>query len=86
MLDPGQAARYRARWDEVQTIFVDRPLEAVGQADGLVGDVLGDLERTFREQRARLDPSTGGDEEASTEDLRRALQRYREFFDRLLAL
>ena len=75
----------RRRWDDVQTAFLDRPHEAVEQADGLVGDALDELGRVFREQRADLE-RRWDDDSSSTEDLRQALFRYREFFDRLLAL
>ena len=66
-------------------MFVDRPQDAVARADGLVGEVLEELSRTFTTQRSALDPNSLGGE-PSTEEMRRAVQRYREFFDRLLTL
>ncbi|TPG35845.1 hypothetical protein [Mycolicibacterium hodleri] len=74
----------RAQWGEVQAAFVDDPRACVEKADGLVSDVLGQLVSGFTDVRARLEGNWGRGEEASTEDLRVALKRYREFFDRLL--
>ncbi len=77
-------ARYRQRWSAVQTDFVDDPRRAVQQADELVAELMQALAQTFSDERARLEGQwdTGG--EASTEDLRVALRRYRSFFSRLL--
>ena len=48
--------------------------------------VVGQLVSGFTEARSRLEQQWSRGEEASTEDLRVALKRYREFFDRLLAV
>jgi hypothetical protein len=79
------AASYASRWDAVKGAFVDEPRQAVAQADALVGEVLDELETLFREQRRQIEQGLDNDE-ASTEDLRLALRRYRSFFDRLLAV
>ncbi|MDV6271632.1 hypothetical protein [Rhodococcus globerulus] len=76
----------RLRWDEVQSGFVDDPRECVQKADGLVSDVVDRLTTGFSEARSRLEEQWARGEEGSTEDLRLALKRYREFFQRLLAL
>lgn len=76
----------RARWDSVQAGFVDDPKECVQRADGLVSDVVDQLTSSFSHARSRLEEQWARGEEASTEDLRIALKRYREFFDRLLAV
>jgi hypothetical protein len=81
-----ELAGLRARWDSVQAAFVDDPKECVHKADGLVSDVVGRLADGFTETRARLEDQWARGEEASTEDLRLALRRYRDFFDRLLAV
>ena len=80
-----RAASYGSRWDSVKGMFVDEPREAVAQADALVGELLDELEKLFREQRRGIEHGLDTDE-TSTEDLRVALRRYRSFFDRLLAL
>lgn len=76
----------RSRWDEVQSGFVDDPRECVQKADDLVSDVVDRLTTGFSETRSRLEAQWARGEEASTEDLRLALKRYREFFQRLLAV
>lgn len=79
------AVDLRARWEAVQTGFVDDPRAAVGDADALVRDVLDRLATTFEDQRKDLE-GQWNDGEPDTEDLRSALRRYRDFFDRLIAL
>lgn len=81
-----ELAGLRARWDSVQAGFVDDPRDCVHKADGLVSDVVGQLTTGFTEARSRLEHQWSRGEEASTEDLRVALTRYRDFFQRLLAV
>jgi hypothetical protein len=81
-----QASSYRSRWAEIQTGFVDEPRAAVQEADALVAEVMRQLARTFADERRRLEGQLAEGEEASTEDLRIALRRYRSFFDRLLTV
>jgi len=76
---------FRRHWEEVQTRFVDEPRGAVEQADGLVAAVMQELAEGFALERERLEAQWGRGEDISTEDLRIALQRYRSFFQRLLA-
>jgi hypothetical protein len=76
----------RSRWNEVQATFVDDPKDCVTKADGLVSDAVDQLTAGFSHARSRLEEQWAKGEEASTEDLRIALKRYREFFDRLLAV
>jgi len=75
----------RSRWDDVQASFVDDPKECVQKADALVADVVQQLTAGFSDARSRLEAQWARGEDASTEDLRQALKRYREFFERLLA-
>ena len=75
----------RSRWDDVQAGFVDDPKDCVQKADALVSDVVQQLTDGFSDARSRLEAQWARGEEASTEDLRQALKRYREFFERLLA-
>ncbi|MDL5160378.1 hypothetical protein [Actinomycetospora termitidis] len=86
VLDPGASERLRGRWQEVQAGFVDEPRQSVTEADQLVGEVLDEVSRVFRDQRSELEAEWSGNAEPGTEELRQALQRYREFFDRLLSL
>ena len=78
--------RLRGRWQEVQAGFVDEPRQSVTEADQLVGEVLDEVSRVFRDQRSELEAEWSGNTEPGTEELRQALRRYREFFDRLLSL
>ena len=76
----------RSRWDDVQSGFVDDPRDCVQKADSLVSDLVDRLSDGFSEARSRLEEQWARGEEASTEDLRLALKRYRAFFERLLAV
>ena len=76
---------FRARWDQVQTSFVDEPRQAVEQADSLVANVVKRIAEQFSTERAQLEKQWESDGNVSTEDLRLALRSYRSFFDRLLA-
>jgi hypothetical protein len=75
---------FRGRWEQVQGKFVDEPREAVQKADDLVSDLVERLTSGFAEARSDLEEQWKKGEEASTEDLRVALTRYRAFFQRLL--
>ena len=79
------AASHREHWMEIQTRFVDDPKDAVEQADGLVAEVMQVVATRFAEQRKGLESQWQEGGEASTEDLRMAMQQYRSFFERLLA-
>lgn len=86
LLPEGELDEFRSRWDATQARFVDDPREAVTDADALVQELLGRLTDSFTNERQTLEEKWGGDgSEASTEDLRVALQRYRSLFGRLLA-
>lgn len=85
LLEPDAATRYRERWNEVQLRFLDTPRESVQDADQLVGELLEDLTGRFAAQRSALEERWSGGDEVTTEDLRVALRRYRDFFSRLLA-
>jgi hypothetical protein len=76
----------RSRWDDVQVGFVDDPKDCVQKADALVADVVQQLTTGFSDARSRLEEQWARGEEASTEELRQALKRYRQFFERLLAV
>jgi hypothetical protein len=76
----------RSRWDDVQAAFVDNPKECVQKADTLVAEVVEQLTTGFSEARSRLEAQWARGEKVSTEDLRVALKRYRDFFERLLSV
>jgi hypothetical protein len=82
----GDASGYARRWESVQVGFVDDPQAAVQEADTLVSDVMGEVVATFQQQRQQLEAQWSGGGQASTDDLRAAFQRYRDFFQRLLQI
>jgi len=83
-LFPEDAANdMRSKWNEIQTEFVDEPRKAVQQADELVAEAIKRLSDRFADERSRLEQQgVRGD----AEQLRIALQTYRSFFHRLLAI
>lgn len=86
-LFPGEDSdRFRDRWMQIQTNFVDEPRHAVEQADELVSEVTDRLTSIFSRNRDELERQWTAGDEVSTEDLRRSLQRYRSFFERLLSM
>jgi hypothetical protein len=66
--------------------FVDEPRNAVQEADALVSATSKRLAEIFADERQKLEQQWDRSENVSTEDLRLALQRYRSFFARLLAI
>lgn len=102
-LTAAERAEFSARWNAIQERFVDRPDQAVGEAQRLVTTVLTDRgyptegfdqiladlsvehARNLENYRAAHEISQKAAEgTASTEDLRKALIRYRAMFDDLL--
>jgi hypothetical protein len=79
------ATGYQDRWYEIQTGFVDEPRHAVQSAGELLTEMMDDLTRRLTTELERFDAQRGAHEDVSTEDLRVTFQRYRLFFDRLLA-
>jgi hypothetical protein len=73
------------RWWPVQAGFVDDPRGALSQAQGLVNEAVAEAVRRLESERDGLEQSWSRDgDDVSTEDLRRALQRYRDLYARLL--
>jgi len=86
-LFPGSDAEaMRRRWTDIQAAFVDEPRRAVEQADGLVAEAIKTLAEMFAAERDRLERQWDRGDDVDTEELRQALQRYRSFFTRLLAV
>jgi hypothetical protein len=92
--------RYSTRWQQVQARFVDAPMAAVREADDLIAQVMRERGYPVEdfEQRAAAVSVDHSDvvaeyrkanrlvisSDASTEDLRRAMQSYRALFDELV--
>ena len=75
----------RKRWADVQALFVDDPNKAVQQAAELTSSAIRQISESLQDQRSQLE-SEWSKAEMTTEDLRIALQGYRAFFDRLIAM
>lgn len=86
LLPDHETSELRARWDAIQTSFVDEPRRAVEEADVLVAGAMKRLAEVFASERAQLESQWDRGDDVSTEDLRIALQRYRAFFGRLLSI
>ena len=85
LFDEADAARFRDRWREVQTGFVDDPKQAVQDADVLVAELMQNLASAFSDRKRVLEDKWREGTDAETEDLRLALRGYRSFLDQLLA-
>jgi len=84
LLDRAEAEHLRLRWSEIQGKFVDEPRSAVQQADALVLDVIEKITQVFTSEHSALEDQWKQGNNVSTEDLRKALQHYRSFFNRLV--
>ncbi|MGW8724701.1 hypothetical protein ACWGNF_01545 [Streptomyces sp. NPDC055808] len=76
---------FRARWQRIQSQFVDDPQDSVNAADQLVAETMQALATTFSAHKRDLESQWHRGEQVATEDLRVALQQYRSFFNRLLS-
>lgn len=79
-----ESEHFRTRWNEIQGKFVDEPRAAVKQADTLVSEVVEQITQMFAHEHSSLEGQWNQGNDVSTEDLRKALQRYRSFFNRLV--
>lgn len=86
LLGDEHTRRFRSRWDDLQATFIDHPRESVAAADALVREATDALHALFERDRRQLEGVWDRGDEASTEDLRVTLQRYRAFFERLLTI
>jgi hypothetical protein len=75
-----------ARWDQVQTTFVDDPRHAVELADAMISTVVKCISEQFSLEREKLEKQWSRGENLSAEELRRTFKRYRSMSDRLLAI
>jgi hypothetical protein len=84
LLNGEESEHFRAHWNEIQGQFVDEPRSAVQQADALVSEVIGQITQMFANEHSSLESQWNQGSDVSTEDLRKALQHYRSFFNRLV--
>jgi len=74
-----------ADWRQVLLEFVDHPREAVEKADRLVDDAVRALTERINKEHSGLRDAWRTHGEPSTEDLRKALRGYRDFFEKILS-
>jgi hypothetical protein len=86
LFEESEAGKFRSQWLNIQSKFVDDPRASVKQADDLVADMLKSVTMSFANKRISLEKQWNSGGDASTEELRVALKRYRSFFNRLLTL
>jgi len=84
LLNRDESEHFRTRWNEIQARFVDEPRSAVQQADTLVIEVVEQITVMFGKEHSSLEEQWKQGNDVSTEDLRKALQHYRSFFNRLV--
>ena len=84
LLNLDESEQFRTRWNEIQGKFVDEPRSAVQQADTLVSEVIEKITEMFANEHSSLESQWKEGNDVSTEDLRKALQHYRSFFNRLV--
>ena len=84
LLNREESEHFRTRWNEIQGKFVDEPRAAVQQADTLVSEVVEQITQMFANEHSSLESQWNQGNDVSTEDLRKALQHYRTFFNRLV--
>lgn len=85
LLDSSDRNNYQRRWDDIQVRFIDEPRQSVREADDLVSDVTGQIATRFSNARKDMEQRWEDGNDPTTEELRRAVQRYRDFFQRLVA-
>jgi len=73
--------QFRTQWREVQSRFVDEPRSAVREAESLVSKMMDELKSHIDSEKRGL----AGDD-ADTEELRVAFQRYRTLFDQIVSI
>lgn len=84
LLNHEESELFRARWNEIQGKFVDEPRTAVQEADTLVSELVEKITQMFTSEHSELESQWKAGDVVSTEDLRKALQHYRSFFNRLV--
>lgn len=86
---PEEREAYAARIQQAVTGFVEDPHRAVREADAAFEEVVASLGAALAERGRRLRAGKDGSDQASgaeTEDLRIALQHYRDLTERLVRL
>ncbi|MBW3657512.1 MAG: hypothetical protein KY457_02665 [Actinobacteria bacterium] len=72
------------RWEDIEARFVDDPAGATKDADDLLGETMDRIAQRWHDRRSQLREGWD-DEDASTEQLRTTLKRYRSALQGLLS-
>ncbi|MFI7237426.1 hypothetical protein [Streptomyces cyaneofuscatus] len=84
---PEQREKFDARIHQAVAGFVENPRQAVQEADAAFDEVVAELTQALAERSRLLRADRDGERsEAGTEDLRIALQQYRDLTERLVRL
>lgn len=83
-LHQDERTEVRGRWDDIEARFVDDPAGATASADELLDETIDRLTTRWQDHRAQLRDGWDG-EDASTEELRTTLKRYRGAIEGLLS-
>ncbi len=75
LIDSDSLSALRSEWDAIQVLFVDDPRNAVVRADELLVRAFTVISNAIARDRSEIHQRWSHD--ASTEDLRIAMQRYR---------
>ena len=82
MVDGASLSEFERRWHAVQADFIEDPRRAVGEAGGLIADLMEHVSKNLRQRRTELDRQGGG--EPDTESMRQEMRRYKELMNRML--
>ncbi len=85
LLSSDDRGSFQKRWDDIQVRFIDEPRQCVREADDLVSEVTTRISDRFSSARQDMEQRWDSGNEPTTEELRQAVQRYRDFFQRLVA-
>jgi hypothetical protein len=76
-------AGLRQRWQHIVERFVDDPESTVRAADALVADVIDHIRSSLDHRRSATGDGGPDPQDATTEQLRAALNRYERLFEQL---
>jgi hypothetical protein len=81
-MDPGTGS-YQDRWDAIQAGFIDDPRRTVESTSALVAEIWDETVRAITDEREGVDRRWQSTE-SSTDDLRAAMQDYRDLYGRFM--
>jgi hypothetical protein len=82
LVDGASLSEFERRWHEVQADFIEDPRRAVGEAGGLMADLMEHVAKNLRSRRGELDRQRGG--ESDTEAMRQEMYGYKGLMSRML--